>query len=317
MVSKKDQEQINRWMEEAEVKIKAQDYRGAIALCDQIITLNPKDALAWSKRGFAKNELGQYHEALKDLNKAIRLNPKNDKAWSNRGFEKSRLGQHDEAYIGLTEAIRLNPTNQQYRNNFLSLLYLNSITEKSKQDIEELDQHTKELLKISEDKSTRSKWLFGFSTCLMVTYFVWLAFLLGLFKTTLLEHHADASFWTTNENFNNFVPLFSTISVTSVPFIWGLRILFRTAEENKTLSDDYFRRYVVEKRIFIFKAIAQNNAEYAKMYETYLNNWMYNSPVETLLKLRNRHHDGEHPTESMVRTLLTKMGVRTTTPKKD
>ena len=80
-----------------------------IALYDSRISANPKDAIAYHNRGYAKNSLGRHEEALPDFDKAIELDPKCKSAYNNRGYAKNSLGRHEEAITDLDKAIELDP----------------------------------------------------------------------------------------------------------------------------------------------------------------------------------------------------------------
>jgi Flp pilus assembly protein TadD len=73
------------------------------------IELDPKDARAWAKRGWAYKELGKPQEALADLTKAIQLDPTYARAWADRGWAYEQLGQPQKALADLTKAIELDP----------------------------------------------------------------------------------------------------------------------------------------------------------------------------------------------------------------
>ena len=67
-------------MENPPLKIKREDFDGAIADFSQSIQLDPNDDVSYLNRGVAKQKKGNIDEALNDFNKAIKLNPKNTNA---------------------------------------------------------------------------------------------------------------------------------------------------------------------------------------------------------------------------------------------
>ena len=75
----------NQKVAEATVTYNNGDYNGAVKLCDEAITLNPNNFIAWYSRGTAYCRLKQYDRAIQDLNKAIQLNPNYVEAYNNRG----------------------------------------------------------------------------------------------------------------------------------------------------------------------------------------------------------------------------------------
>ncbi|MHA7841420.1 MAG: tetratricopeptide repeat protein, partial [Gammaproteobacteria bacterium] len=82
-------------------------YDEAIRDYDEALRLDPEDALAYFYRGLAKVQLGRYAEAIEDYDEALRLDPKYALAYFNRGFAKRFLGRYDEAIRDYDEVLRL------------------------------------------------------------------------------------------------------------------------------------------------------------------------------------------------------------------
>ncbi len=89
-------------------KYDAADYEGAIQDFNQLIELEPKNALAYNKRGDAYYRLGDYEQAQADSSEAILLNPQDANAYYDRGFALYGLGKYKEANADYTQAIKLN-----------------------------------------------------------------------------------------------------------------------------------------------------------------------------------------------------------------
>ncbi|MEH2438602.1 MAG: tetratricopeptide repeat protein [Nostoc sp.] len=89
-------------------KYEAGNYEGAIEDFNQAIELDPKNALAYNKRGDAYYRLGDYEQAQADSSQAILLNPQDANAYFDRGFAFSELGKYKEAIADYTQAIKLN-----------------------------------------------------------------------------------------------------------------------------------------------------------------------------------------------------------------
>ncbi|MEH1874339.1 tetratricopeptide repeat protein [Nostoc sp.] len=89
-------------------KYDAGNYEGAIEDFNQAIELDPKNALAYNRRGDAYYRLGDYEQAQADSSQAILLNPQDANAYFDRGFALSELGKYKEAIADYTQAIKLN-----------------------------------------------------------------------------------------------------------------------------------------------------------------------------------------------------------------
>ncbi len=87
------------------------NYEGAIEDLNQVIESDPKNALAYNRRGDAYYRLGDYEQAQADSSQAISLNPQDANAYFDRGFAFSELGKYKEAIADYTQAIKLNSDN--------------------------------------------------------------------------------------------------------------------------------------------------------------------------------------------------------------
>ncbi|MEH2234849.1 tetratricopeptide repeat protein [Nostoc sp.] len=92
-------------------KYEAGNYEEAVKDFNQAIELDPKNALAYNRRGNAYYRLGDYEQAQADSSQAIALNPQDANAYFDRGFALSELGKYKEAIADYTEAIKLNYQN--------------------------------------------------------------------------------------------------------------------------------------------------------------------------------------------------------------
>ncbi|MDF5737313.1 MULTISPECIES: serine/threonine-protein kinase [unclassified Nostoc] len=92
-------------------KYDAGNYEGAVEDFNQVIKLDPQNALAYNKRGDAYYRLGDYEQAQADSSQAILLNPQDANAYFDRGFAFSELGKYKEAIADYTQAIKLNSKN--------------------------------------------------------------------------------------------------------------------------------------------------------------------------------------------------------------
>ncbi|MEH2423589.1 MAG: tetratricopeptide repeat protein [Nostoc sp.] len=87
------------------------NYEGAIEDFNQVIQLDPQNALAYNRRGDAYYRLGDYEQAQADSSQALLLNPQDANAYFDRGFAFSELGKYKEAIADYTQAIKLNSKN--------------------------------------------------------------------------------------------------------------------------------------------------------------------------------------------------------------
>ncbi|MDZ7962052.1 MAG: tetratricopeptide repeat protein [Aulosira sp. DedQUE10] len=87
------------------------NYKEAVKDFTQVITLNPRNALAYNRRGDAFYRLGEYQKAQADSGKAIQLNPRDANAYYDRGFSFYELGKYPEAIADYNQAIKRNAKN--------------------------------------------------------------------------------------------------------------------------------------------------------------------------------------------------------------
>ncbi|MDZ8050393.1 MAG: tetratricopeptide repeat protein [Aulosira sp. ZfuVER01] len=92
-------------------KYEAGKYQEAVNDFTQAIEINPRNALAYNRRGDAFYRLGDYQKSLSDSSKAIQLNPQDANAYYDRGFSHYELGKYKEAIADYTKAIKLNAKN--------------------------------------------------------------------------------------------------------------------------------------------------------------------------------------------------------------
>ena len=70
------------------------DRDRSLADYEEAIRLDPKDAVAYYKRGLAHYEMKKYDRAVADYGEAIRLDPNYALAYTNRGHAYARQGRH-------------------------------------------------------------------------------------------------------------------------------------------------------------------------------------------------------------------------------
>lgn len=87
------------------------DFAASKAAFTQAIRLAPEDSEAWAGRGIAHLELGQIDSSISDFDRSIQLDQKQWRAWWGRGQAYFRSSSLAEAEHNLTQAISLNPNN--------------------------------------------------------------------------------------------------------------------------------------------------------------------------------------------------------------
>lgn len=110
------------YLRRADAKTFLKDYLGAVADYTQAIELNSEDSFSFEGRGIAKFHLEDYRGSILDFNQAILLNPKYAPAYFKRGASYSNLGQKDKACLDFSKAGELGFKNaydfiKKYCNN--------------------------------------------------------------------------------------------------------------------------------------------------------------------------------------------------------
>ena len=104
---------ITTLLENANLKLQQKDLDGAIEDYTNILTLDPKNDLAYQNRGFSYGLLKKYTEAMSDINNAIEINPYNSFAFYLKGLIKQDLQDNRGAIFDFSKSIELNPKNSE------------------------------------------------------------------------------------------------------------------------------------------------------------------------------------------------------------
>lgn len=80
-------------------------------LRDNQLLIDPKDACAYSRRGFDRALKGQLRDALEDLNHAVVTNGDHPTHFINRAYVKLKLGNIEGAVIDIDHGLRMDPKN--------------------------------------------------------------------------------------------------------------------------------------------------------------------------------------------------------------
>jgi WD40 repeat protein/regulator of sirC expression with transglutaminase-like and TPR domain len=153
-----DPKQAPAWTGRGWAHMKLNQLDKALADHNQAIELDPKQALYWNNRSVTYLKLNKPDDALEDCAKAIELAPKFAPPWFNRGEAYRLLGQPEKAADAYLTALRLKtlpkPDVSLAHRNLASAL---EAMEKNQPDSETLRRfrtEAKELRKITEEKST-------------------------------------------------------------------------------------------------------------------------------------------------------------------
>ena len=93
------------WFDKGNVKLRLQDYKGAIADFTKAIELDPSYVKeAYYNRGLSKARLQDNRGAIADFTKAIEFDPNYASAYVNRGLSKLMLNQKDSGCLDLSKA---------------------------------------------------------------------------------------------------------------------------------------------------------------------------------------------------------------------
>jgi len=86
------------------------DNEQALALAEQALAVEPREALFHSLRGDVRFEQGRYQDAVADYDRALERNGGYFHFFVKRGLAREQLGQKDAAYADLEKSVKLLPT---------------------------------------------------------------------------------------------------------------------------------------------------------------------------------------------------------------
>jgi hypothetical protein len=87
-------------------------WRNSDTLWTRVVTLEPRNALAWNNLGLAQIEEHNLNAAKNSFYEAIKVDPKYDKPWVNLAFLYSQSMDLNSAKSALEQALQRNPTNR-------------------------------------------------------------------------------------------------------------------------------------------------------------------------------------------------------------
>lgn len=87
--------------------VKSRKYKEAVEACNQAITLNTNEPIAWLERGDAMIGLAMYTEAVVSYDRFIKLQPENSGALAKRCSALNELERYEDAVASCELALRL------------------------------------------------------------------------------------------------------------------------------------------------------------------------------------------------------------------
>lgn len=123
---------------EAVAAQQTRDYAGAVAIYNEILTLDPDDVEVLNNLGVSYQALGSLEAARDAFQRALSIEPRYAAAWSNLGVVLGRLGQEADARTALAEAIRQDPGNLGTKVNLALLHQRQGLIAESKRLLQEV-----------------------------------------------------------------------------------------------------------------------------------------------------------------------------------
>ena len=87
--------------------VRSRKYKEAVEACNQAITLNPNEPIAWLERGDAMVGLDMYTEAVVSYDRFIKLQPNNSGALAKRCNALNQLERYEDAVASCELALRI------------------------------------------------------------------------------------------------------------------------------------------------------------------------------------------------------------------
>lgn len=113
---------MTQWMEEGKARYERGDHAEAIECLTRAIEADPKNAIAYHLRGWARAHLGDIEGELADWSKAIEIDPEFDAAYADRAAARTALHDVQGAVSDWHTALGLNPARQQVLGPLLERL---------------------------------------------------------------------------------------------------------------------------------------------------------------------------------------------------
>ena len=109
-------DQVDTWMNEAQVLMSSGDFEGAIAVFTQVVQRLPNFAEGYNKRATALYLNGDFDASMKDIAAVLKLNPSHFGALSGAGLCLLKLERPQEALFYFERGLEVNPNMDGIRN---------------------------------------------------------------------------------------------------------------------------------------------------------------------------------------------------------
>ncbi|MEQ8382315.1 MAG: tetratricopeptide repeat protein, partial [Coleofasciculus sp. A1-SPW-01] len=85
------------------------NYQKALASCDQLLKLQPKNYQIWLIRGITLSRFARYEAALVSYDKALELQLDDNSVWDHQGYALYHLERYEEAIASYDKALEIQP----------------------------------------------------------------------------------------------------------------------------------------------------------------------------------------------------------------
>ncbi|OWF55333.1 Tetratricopeptide repeat protein 28 [Mizuhopecten yessoensis] len=115
---------------ESSEAVNSGDFRRAVQLYSEAITLDPSNHILYTNRSAAYAKLQQYKKSVDDARKAKEINPKWPKAYLREGVALQQLGQHGDALAALSSGLAQDSGNAQLLTGLVDTALKSPLKEK-------------------------------------------------------------------------------------------------------------------------------------------------------------------------------------------
>ena len=92
-----DPAEVTEFYDAGYQKLKAEDFRGAIADFQAVLRRDPKHAMAYTNMAYSNRQLGKYRKAIRQYKKALSIDPELAEAHEYMGRALLEVGKLEEA----------------------------------------------------------------------------------------------------------------------------------------------------------------------------------------------------------------------------